>query len=96
MQVIDPQGKSALGNARKTSGICGAHIFSYAKEFIQNAAKIIREEKLETVLLGVGGITLGKRFDEFLNMGADIAMCATGMMWDPYLALKWRQMHGYL
>jgi len=91
MEVTDDQGRAALGEDRKTSGVCGGGIRSQALHFIRDAAKTIHDEKLGLVLLGCGGITLPEHFDEFLQAGAQIAMAATGMMWDPYLALRYHQ-----
>ena len=42
-------------------------------------------------MLGCGGIAKPEHFEEFLKAGAAIAMTATGMMWDPYLALRYHE-----
>ena len=42
-------------------------------------------------LMGTGGVTLPEHFDHFFKAGADVAMSAVGMMWDPYLAVKRRE-----
>ncbi len=89
MKVVDSHEKPALGPERPTSGICGGPIREVALHFITDAAKINRKEKLDLTLIGVGGITLPEHFNLFLNAGANVAMSATGMMWDPYLAAKW-------
>jgi hypothetical protein len=39
----------------------------------------------------MGGITIPEHFNQFLNSGADIALSATGMMWNPYLAAQFHQ-----
>jgi dihydroorotate dehydrogenase (NAD+) catalytic subunit len=88
MAVVDSQGAPALGPQRMTSGICGGPIREVALHFVESAAKINRHEKLDLTLIGVGGITLPQHFDLFFNAGADVAMSATGMMWDPYLAMR--------
>lgn len=88
-KVIDPQGNPALGPSRLTAGICGGPIRKEALSFIQDAKKIIKEEKLDLTILGVGGATLPEHFDLFFKSGADVAMTATGMMWDPYLAARY-------
>jgi dihydroorotate dehydrogenase (NAD+) catalytic subunit len=93
MPVVDAHGQPALG-ARSTSGICGGPIRQVALHYIKQAAEVNRREKLDLTLIGVGGITLAEHFDQFLHAGADIAMSATGMMWDPYLALRYHQKHG--
>lgn len=89
MHVVDSQGNPALGNSRTTSGICGGPIRPVALQFVKNAAKINKQEKLDLTLIGVGGITLPEHFDLFFEAGADVAMSATGMMWDPYLAMRY-------
>ncbi len=84
-QEIDPP----LDETRKTSGVCGAAIREAALHFIREAAQIIRENRLDLSLLGCGGILLPEHFDLFFEAGANVAMSATGMMWDPYLALRY-------
>jgi dihydroorotate dehydrogenase len=93
--VVDQNGKPALGEHRLTSGVCGAPIRSKAVEFLRTASSIIRKEKLDLELLGCGGVVLADHFDELLAAGAKIAMSATGMMWDPFLALRhhWKKAH---
>ena len=91
MEVTDSRGHPALGEHRKTSGVCGGAIRAQALHFLRAASEIIREDRLGLVLLGCGGITLPEHFDEFFHAGAQIALSATGMMWDPYLALRYHQ-----
>lgn len=93
MSVIDQKGLPALGPQRLTSGICGGPIRQVALHFIHHAQQINQQEKLDLTLIGVGGITLPEHFDQFLDTGADIAMSATAMMWDPYLAARYHQLH---
>lgn len=91
MPVVEKSNKPALGPNRLTSGICGGPIRDAALEFISQAAKINKKEKLDLTLIGVGGIMLHEHFDLFLEAGADVAMTATGMMWDPYLGMSYHQ-----
>lgn len=93
MEVIDKSGQPALGSGRLTSGICGSPIRQAAVEFIREAREINDKGKLGLAIIGTGGATLPEHFTQFLNAGADIAMTATGMMWDPYLALRYHEMH---
>jgi len=90
--VIDDKGEPALGASRLTSGICGGPIRNAALAFIRDLATINSKEQLGLSIMGVGGITLPEHFDLFLLAGADIALTATGMMWDPYLAMRYH--HG--
>ncbi len=91
MEVVDANGMPALGASRKTSGICGDAIRPDALRFMQEAAAINRREKLELTLLGCGGLMLMEHLAAMLDTGAQIAMSATGMMWDPYLALRYHE-----
>jgi dihydroorotate dehydrogenase len=86
MKVTPP-----LDAARKTSGVCGSAIRPAALTFLRDATEIIRENRLDLVLLGCGGIMKPEHFDEFFETGANVAMSATGMMWDPYLAVKYHE-----
>jgi len=78
-----------LDPERTSSGICGANIRQAGLEFIRDASGIIRENKLGMVLIGCGGIMKPEHFDEFFEAGAEVATSATGMMWDPYLAMRY-------
>ncbi len=93
MAVVNDKGAPALGPTRPTSGICGGPIRQTALHFIEAAARINLREKLDLTLIGVGGITLPEHFDAFLQAGAHVAMSATGMMWDPYLAARYHATH---
>lgn len=80
-----------LDRNRSISGVCGGKIRKDALEFMRQASQIIRENKLDLTLIGSGGILLPEHFDQFFEAGAQIAMSATGMMWDPYLALRYHE-----
>lgn len=84
---IDPP----LAEDRKVSGVCGTSIRNAALAFVRDGTKIIRDHKLDLVLLGCGGIILPEHFDAFFTAGAQVAMSATGMMWDPYLAMRYHE-----
>ncbi len=88
MNVVKTDGSPALGKNRLRSGVCGAPIRSSALDFIEKAHAVNQEEKLGITLMGTGGITAPEHFDQFFTAGADVAMSAVGMMWDPYLAMR--------
>lgn len=89
MKIYDKEGKPALGKERSTSGVCGAPIREVALAFTREARRIIDREKLDLTLCGGGGITLPEHFAHFFEAGADFAFTATGMMWDPYLGMRY-------
>ena len=93
MQVVDDHGNPALGPTRLKSGICGRAIFNVAQDFIRNGRSIIDSEKLDLTLIGVGGVTTSNDFHTFDECGADFMQCATAMMWDPYIAMRYHQIN---
>jgi dihydroorotate dehydrogenase len=93
MKVIDATGQPALGPTRIHSGICGGPIRAAAIDWVRTARDIIDKERLPLALVGCGGIMKAEQFDDFLAAGADVAMSATGMMWDPLLALRYHNVH---
>lgn len=90
MQVINAAGKPALGENRMRAGVCGAPIREVALDFLRMARSVNTSEKLGLTIMGTGGVILPEHFDLFFKAGADIAMSAAGMMWDPYLAARTR------
>ncbi len=89
MQVVDKDKNPALGHGRLVSGVCGDAIRLVGLDFVKSAHQINKDEKLDLCLIGMGGIMQNEHFDQFFDAGADIAMAATGMMWDPFLALRY-------
>ncbi|MCH9630965.1 MAG: Dihydroorotate dehydrogenase [Chlamydiia bacterium] len=96
MSAVTKDGAPALGEKRKTSGICGGPIREAGLNFVRCARKIISEEKLKLTLIGVGGITKKEHFYAYLEAGADFVQTATGMMWDPLLAMRHHNTKGDL
>jgi len=90
MRVLNKNHHPAFGK-RIYSGVSGYPIRQLALQCIKKLVQINQTEKLNLVILGMGGITIPEHFNEFLNEGADIALSATGMMWNPYLAAQFHQ-----
>lgn len=88
MRVVNEQGIPTLSANRASCGICGNPIREAALEFTRQGREIIDRFKLGLTLMTTGGAVLPEHLTDFLNSGADIAMTATGMMWDPYIAYK--------
>lgn len=92
-EVRLPNGEQALpGQGRLVSGICGAKIHDVSQNFVENMAQIKQELGGDFVICGVGGIMTPEHFVERLEAGADIAMSATAIMWDPYLAQRYHEL----
>lgn len=93
-EVVTADGAQALpGEGRLRSGVCGAAIRRCGLEQTRALADLRRSGKYDFALVGVGGIMTPADADAYLAAGADAAMSATGAMWDPYLAAKWRAAH---
>jgi dihydroorotate dehydrogenase len=92
MKVLDAKGNPALGANRASCGICGNPIHEAAIQFTQTARNIIDRQKLGITLISTGGVTLPEHFQNFFNAGADFAMTATGMMWNPELANQYKSL----
>lgn len=94
MKVVKEDGTPALGANRLKSGVCGGPIRLAALEFMKKCAQICQKRDFRLVLMGTGGVTLPEHFDLFFQAGAHVAMSAVGMMWDPFLAMRYHEMKG--
>jgi dihydroorotate dehydrogenase len=95
MNVYKENGEQALlGKSRLKSGLCGAGIRDLSMKFTRNLAQIKEDGNYDFVICGVGGITTAEDFFDRLEAGADIAMSATGAMWNPLLALEFHKKYG--
>jgi dihydroorotate dehydrogenase (NAD+) catalytic subunit len=93
-EVVGEDGTQALpGEGRLRSGVCGAAIRRCGLEQVRALSDLRAAEKYDFALVGVGGIMTPADADAYLEAGAEVAMSATGAMWDPYLAAKWRAAH---
>ena len=78
---------------RIQSGLSGNPVRTLALQFIRESRNIIKQEELPLTLLATGGITKPEHIDQFFQAGANIAMSATGVMWNPYLAKIYYEQH---
>jgi dihydroorotate dehydrogenase len=86
-RVKDETGKPALpGEGREFSGICGAPIHLAGLEMVQRLKELRARLGLSFVIIGVGGVVDPTGYQEFRDAGADAVMCATGAMWNQFLA----------
>ncbi|MFQ5508174.1 MAG: dihydroorotate dehydrogenase [Leptospirillia bacterium] len=94
-EVVDETGAQALpGEGRLRSGICGAAIRQCGLDQVRSLVALKGLQKYDFAIVGVGGIMTPEDADAYLELGADVVMSATGAMWDPMLAAKWRTAHG--
>ena len=88
MKVVDKNGKPAFGAGREKAGVSGNPIRNLTLQFVRDARNIIKREKLGLTLFATGGIVAPQHFNQFFDAGADVAMSATGAMYNPYLAME--------
>jgi dihydroorotate dehydrogenase (NAD+) catalytic subunit len=94
-EVVKRDGSQALpGPGRLRSGVCGAAIRSCGLSQVTALAELKKAQRYDFALVGVGGVMTPADADAYIAAGADVVMSATGAMWDPYLAAKWRAAHG--
>ncbi len=82
-------------NKSETAYLSGAGIQKEALQFVKTVKEILHKEKLDLTLLGCGGIMEPSDIDLFLQAGAAAALSATGMTWDPYLAMRYHQQKAF-
>lgn len=85
--IVDQNGQQALpGEGRARSGVCGAAIKWAGLEMVDRLKQLRDELGLDFVIVGVGGVTQPKDYQQYRSQGADAVMSATGAMWHPHLA----------
>lgn len=86
-KVFQKNGEQALpGKGREISGVCGAPIHWAGVEMVERLAKLRTKLNLSFAIIGVGGVSDYEGYQRFRTAGADAVMCATGAMWNPFLA----------
>jgi len=87
-KILDEQGNQALpgGPGRLIAGVCGYPIKWAGLDMVHILSQIRKKLHLKFEIIGVGGVTTKDDYQEYINMGADAVMSATGAMWNPYLA----------
>ncbi len=85
--VRTPDGEQALpGEGRLRSGVCGHTIKWAGVEMVERLHALRAAQQQQFSIIGVGGVTVPEDYHEYRAAGADVAMSATGAMWNPYLA----------
>ena len=90
MQVFNRAGK-AVFDQRTQSGVSGQVIRPLALDFVKQLAHINQRERFNLTLLGMGGVTRPEHFTALHQAGAHVALSATGVMWNPNLAIQYHQ-----
>ncbi|NTU46407.1 hypothetical protein HGA88_02165 [Candidatus Roizmanbacteria bacterium] len=91
--IVDKNGNQALPGSpmRLKSGVCGTSIKWAGIEMVKRLKKLKEEKGYSYKIEGVGGVMNAQDYQDFLDVGADAVMSATGAMWNPLLAQEIKQ-----
>lgn len=85
--VRKPTGEPALpGEGRLVSGVCGRAVKWAGLDMVRRLKALRDELGMKFVIVGVGGVCSSEDYNQYISAGANVAMSATGAMWNPYLA----------
>ena len=91
-RVVDERGNAAFeGQGRERAEIVGGDTFEAASRQVLEMLAWRRAGCWDRAVLAVGGISTVERADQVLREGADAALLATAALWDPQLAVRFRQ-----
>ena len=90
--VYQSAGQPALPGRLKI-GICGKAIQKAARQFVCDLVHLRQKRKEDFAIVGVGGMMEAHDLEERLQDGANLVMSATAAIWDPYLAMRWLNLH---
>ena len=91
--LLNRDGTHAFGETRKTAGMMGGVNFEIGLDCVRRAVAIIEREALPLRILAVGGVTSPVRIAAYFEAGAYAVMGASALAWDPYLAIRSKQLH---
>jgi dihydroorotate dehydrogenase len=91
-KVRTEAGYPAFGSPdRLTAGISGSPLRPLALHFAREASAFNQSQGLGLTILATGGVMHPSHLQDLLDAGADIALTATGAIFDPWLAYKFHQ-----
>jgi dihydroorotate dehydrogenase len=89
---VNAAGKSAFGPNRTQAGLMGGRVFDIAMTCVRTAVEIVQRDRLDTKILAVGGVCSPERARAMIDAGACAALAASACAWDPYLAIRIKQL----
>jgi len=85
-EIRDKEGNQALpGEGRLRSGVCGHAIKWAGLDMVKRLVSWREKMGLNFVIVGCGGVAAPDDYKEYVSLGADAVMSATGAMWNPML-----------
>ena len=91
-RVLDERGNPAFeGSGRESANVVGADIFPIASRQAEEMLAWRRAGAWDRAVLAVGGISTVERAQDLVREGVDAALVATAALFDPLLAVRFRQ-----
>jgi len=85
--------EAAFGAGRESAGILGRLIHVPSVEAVRAAVDIVRRDRLELEVIGVGGVSTPQDAADFFDAGAHAVLMGSAPMYDPLLALRIKEQH---
>lgn len=90
--LLDDKGDFAFGETRQTAGMMGGVNFDIGLDCVKRAVAVIGARGLGLKVLAVGGVTTPERAKAYADAGAYAVMGASGLAWDPFLAIRTKRL----
>jgi len=87
----DEDGPLFEGPGRERADVVGAQTFEVASRQVVEMLAWRKAGAWDRAVLAVGGISTAERAHDLLREGADAALVATAALFDPLLAVRFRQ-----
>lgn len=91
--VLGLAGKPAFGAARRQAGILGRGVHAIGVHDVARALALIRRERLDLEVAGVGGVAGVADAQRYFDAGACAALMGSAPMFDPALAARLKAAH---
>jgi dihydroorotate dehydrogenase len=94
-RVVDEEGKAAFeGPGREYAEVVGSATFPVCSRQVEEMIAWRKAGEWPHAIIGVGGITTVERARHLLREGANAVLVATAALYDPLLAVRFRQVAG--
>jgi dihydroorotate dehydrogenase (NAD+) catalytic subunit len=90
--MVAASGAPAFGAGRERAGMMGGAVFEIAMQCVRNAVEIVQRDGLQLRILAVGGVCSAERIKAFAEAGAYAVLGASACAWDPWLAIRAKQL----
>lgn len=91
--VLADTGEAAFGPTRRQAGILGRGVHAIGVHDVARAMALIRRERLDLQVAGVGGIADVADAERYFAVGACAALMGSAPMFDPALAARLKSAH---